>query len=79
LQDIEAFTSLAQQCETEDIMNMLHTLFSVFDALSAQHGVFKVETIGKFSSHGSDLKLLQQLRGVQLDLRAVGAANCMRA
>jgi hypothetical protein len=28
-------------------MNMLHTLFSRFDALSTQMGVFKVETIGK--------------------------------
>jgi class 3 adenylate cyclase len=47
LQDIVSYTSLAQQCEPEDIMNMLHTLFSRFDALCKKHGVFKVETIGK--------------------------------
>jgi guanylate cyclase soluble subunit beta len=47
LQDIESYTSLSQQCEPEDIMNMLHTLFSVIDAMTTQHGAFKVETIGE--------------------------------
>jgi class 3 adenylate cyclase len=47
MQDIVSFTSLSQQCEPEDIMNMLHTLFSRFDALSTDMGVFKVETIGE--------------------------------
>jgi class 3 adenylate cyclase len=50
-QDIESYTSLSQQCEAEDVMNMLHTLFSVFDALTTKHGVFKVETIGKPTTH----------------------------
>jgi class 3 adenylate cyclase len=47
VQDIEGYTSLSQQCEPEDIMNMLHTLFSAFDALTVKHGIFKVETIGE--------------------------------
>jgi hypothetical protein len=50
LQDIESYTSLSQRCEAEDVMNMLHTLFSVFDALTTKHGVFKVETIGEHKS-----------------------------
>jgi hypothetical protein len=31
VQDIVEFTSLSKRCEAEDIMNMLHTLFSRFD------------------------------------------------
>jgi hypothetical protein len=50
LQDIVSFTNLCDKCSPEDVMNMLHSLFSRFDALSAQYGVFKVETIGKLEN-----------------------------
>jgi hypothetical protein len=31
----------------QDTFQLLHDLFGIFDALSEEHGVYKVETIGK--------------------------------
>jgi hypothetical protein len=50
MQDIVSYTPLTQQCEPEDIMNMLHTLFSRLDAVTSALGIFKVETIGGYCS-----------------------------
>jgi hypothetical protein len=53
VQDIVSYTELTQKCEAEDIMNMLHTLFSRLDALATALGVFKVETIGEQRASGA--------------------------
>ncbi|KAJ9510625.1 hypothetical protein QJQ45_027494 [Haematococcus lacustris] len=50
--DIVGFTNMSQQCEPEDVMRMLHDLFSRYDALCGLHGVYKVETIGDAVSGG---------------------------
>ncbi|KAJ9509415.1 hypothetical protein QJQ45_001873 [Haematococcus lacustris] len=39
--DIVGFTNMSQQCEPEDVMRMLHDLFSRYDALCGLHGVYK--------------------------------------
>jgi hypothetical protein len=44
--DLVGFTALSATRSPESVMAMLDNLFSRFDALCAQHSVFKVETIG---------------------------------
>ena len=44
--DICGFTELAAQSTTLAVIHMLDTLFSSFDHLVTEHGVYKVETIG---------------------------------
>ncbi|WIA39175.1 hypothetical protein OEZ86_005300 [Tetradesmus obliquus] len=40
------YTELADKVEPEQVMLLLHQLFSRYDALCSTHGVYKVETIG---------------------------------
>ena len=44
--DIVGFTSMCRKVEPEDVMGMLNDLYLRFDALTTQHDVYKVETIG---------------------------------
>ena len=45
--DIVSFTSISAAHPTQEIIQMLHALFSEFDKLTDEHGVYKVETIGE--------------------------------
>jgi class 3 adenylate cyclase len=45
--DIVNFSRIAMEISPLDIIDMLHNLFSRFDALCEKHGVTKLETIGK--------------------------------
>ena len=44
--DIVGFTPLAKSVHPQEVMHMLNELFSEFDALCNEFGVYKVETIG---------------------------------
>ncbi|GIL70500.1 hypothetical protein Vretimale_3618 [Volvox reticuliferus] len=44
--DIVQFTPMSQAMEPQQVMMMLHELFSRYDALLDRHQVYKVETIG---------------------------------
>jgi adenylate cyclase len=44
--DIAGFTPLAERMPEGDLAQMLDRLFSVYDALAAEHGVEKVKTLG---------------------------------
>jgi adenylate cyclase len=44
--DILGFTSLAAQMPPNEMLELLHRVFSCFDELVEQHGVEKVKTIG---------------------------------
>lgn len=44
--DIVEYTSMASNASVLDVFKLLSSLFSSFDQLIDQHGVFKVETIG---------------------------------
>jgi class 3 adenylate cyclase len=44
--DICGYTAMTQQVEPDHTMLMLHELFSKYDNLCSQFGVYKVETIG---------------------------------
>ncbi|KXZ45709.1 hypothetical protein GPECTOR_51g695 [Gonium pectorale] len=44
--DIRGFTNLATEWPTEQIILMLNNMFTAFDRLCEQQGVYKVETIG---------------------------------
>lgn len=44
--DICSFTQLSVLMSTEDIVDMLHELYSRFDDLVAKHGVYKTDIIG---------------------------------
>ena len=44
--DIVGFTDISSTIDPEKVSNMLDRLYTRFDALSREHGVFKVETIG---------------------------------
>ncbi|GFR47149.1 hypothetical protein Agub_g8840 [Astrephomene gubernaculifera] len=44
--DIVGYTNMSQQVDPEEVMMMLHQLYSKYDALCSIHGVYKVETIG---------------------------------
>ena len=44
--DIVGFTDLCGKYDTATVVDMLHDVFSKFDAIAATHSVFKVETIG---------------------------------
>ena len=44
--DIVSFTSIASSIPAEDVVAVLNVMFSTYDALSTQHSVYKVETIG---------------------------------
>lgn len=44
--DVVGWTNIAEQLPTAGVVRLLNHLFSAFDALTEEHGVFKVETIG---------------------------------
>lgn len=44
--DIVGWTNIAESIPTSAVITLLNQLFSAFDALLDEHGVFKVETIG---------------------------------
>ena len=44
--DIVSFTNLSATHSTQDVIQMLDTLFSQFDELTDKYGIYKVETIG---------------------------------
>ncbi|EQC42884.1 hypothetical protein SDRG_00602 [Saprolegnia diclina VS20] len=44
--DIQGFTSLASKAQTEQVIQILDSLFAAFDVLTETHGVFKMQTIG---------------------------------
>ncbi|KAF0774900.1 hypothetical protein AaE_001400, partial [Aphanomyces astaci] len=44
--DIKGFTSIAAKAETDQVVQILASLFIAFDKLTTQHGVFKMQTIG---------------------------------
>ncbi|KAG2498869.1 hypothetical protein HYH03_003061 [Edaphochlamys debaryana] len=44
--DICGYTATSQALEPEQVMALLHTLFSKYDSLLSQYNVYKVETIG---------------------------------
>jgi class 3 adenylate cyclase len=46
LSDIVGFTDISSQLDPLKVSQMLHRLYTTFDALSNEHKVFKVETIG---------------------------------
>jgi class 3 adenylate cyclase len=44
--DIVSYTAMSQELEAEQVMDLLHGLFSKYDSASDNWGVYKVETIG---------------------------------
>ena len=44
--DIVGFTDISSQLDASKVSEMLDRLYTVFDRLADQHGVYKVETIG---------------------------------
>jgi len=44
--DIVGFTAMSAQTTPQQLVDMLNSIFSVFDALAVKHSVYKVETIG---------------------------------
>jgi guanylate cyclase, other len=44
--DIHEYDTLVNNLSPEEVSNMLDRLYSKFDAISRDHGVFKVETVG---------------------------------
>jgi class 3 adenylate cyclase len=44
--DIEGFTRLAEKTGPGELVTLLNTLFSAFDALAERHGLEKIKTIG---------------------------------
>eukprot|EP00980_Cylindrotheca_fusiformis_P023043 scaffold10069_cov69-Cylindrotheca_fusiformis.AAC.12 len=44
--DIEGFTSLCQQVQPWDVIDMVNQLYSVMDSLVDRFGLYKVETVG---------------------------------
>lgn len=44
--DIVGFTVISSKLEPEKVMDMLDKLYSAFDILATNYGLFKVETIG---------------------------------
>jgi adenylate cyclase len=67
--DIARFTSLAEQMSPEEVVHLLDEVFTTFDALTEEHGLEKIKTIGDAymvasglldgrASHVSDLAAL---------------------
>jgi len=44
--DVVGFTTISATLEPKDVMDMLHRLYTEFDAICESHELFKVETIG---------------------------------
>jgi CheY-like chemotaxis protein len=44
--DIVDFTPMVARTDPTDLVNLLHELFSSFDALADQHGIEKIKTVG---------------------------------
>ena len=81
--DIRGFTELAGAWPTEAIIHMLNEMFSAFDRLCEQLGVYKVETIGDaymiVSGHDGVAdhapRMLRMARAMLAAVRALGIAG----
>jgi len=45
--DVCGYTDICSKLAPQEVMNMLHRLYSRFDALAQELMLFKVETVGK--------------------------------
>ena len=43
------FTAISSRLTPIEVVNLLNTMYSSFDALSEKNRVFKVETVGEFT------------------------------
>jgi len=78
--DIVGFTDISAQLDPMRVSDMLHRLYTVFDALSTEYEVFKVETIGDAYMAVTNLVNEEQhndhaLRIAQFAIHAIEAAD----
>lgn len=77
--DVVDFSGLARRTSPRELLRLLDTLFSAFDALAEQHGVEKIKTIGDayFAVAGLDSAVGPPRRAaaLALDLRRAAATT----
>ncbi len=77
--DVAGFTQLCSQWATIDVVRLLHGMFSAFDRLCDRHGVYKVETAGRWRllpTVGEEL-LHSRVRVLPLQGSRLHAARCI--
>ena len=70
--DVKGFTSISSRAKTDQVVELLASLFTAFDKLTEKHGVFKMQTIGDAYVIVSGLPFAdtQVKQDVQLDMEA---------
>ena len=81
--DIVEYTSLAARLEPEQIVVMLNHVYSIYDTICQEEGVFKVETIGDgFMAVGGAPEKCEPLEAAERVARValrMMQVRCMRA
>jgi len=72
--DIDGFDQLVQQYTGRELIELLDRVYNTFDSLSEQHGLQKIETVGKTYMACSGLKVVEK----DIDNRLLGSHHSVR-
>ena len=76
--DVVGFTSMCAELDPWEIIDMLNTLYTVMDHLSAKFGLYKVETIGDAYMCCSGLPEPDDLNAVKIANFAIAVQECVK-
>ena len=72
--DIEGFDQLVQQYTGRELIELLDRVYNTFDSLCEQHGLQKIETVGKTYMACGGLKVVEK----DIDNRLLGSHHSVR-
>jgi class 3 adenylate cyclase len=72
--DIDGFDQLVQQYTGRELIELLDRVYNTFDSLCEQHGLQKIETVGKTYMACGGLKVVEK----DIDNRLLGSHHSVR-